>query len=70
MRDFFQKNNLVIATCPEPFSQYWSGVLENLEMLETNYPDWLVRLHVSREKITVDGALKLCQLQCSNPRSV
>ena len=38
---------------------YFRGILDNLAMMETHYPGWVMRLHVSSAKLTNDSVRTL-----------
>ena len=44
---------------------YFRGILDNLAMMETNYPGWVMRLHVSSAKLSNDSVRTLCDIQCN-----
>lgn len=44
---------------------YFRGILDNLAMMETHYPGWVMRLHVSSAKLTNDSVKTLCDIQCN-----
>ena len=44
---------------------YFRGILDNLAMMETHYPGWVMRLHVSSAKLTNDSVRTLCDIQCN-----
>ena len=48
--------------------QYWRGIRDNLELITDLYPDWVVRLYVSREDNSLATVEQLCSLQCSSPQ--
>ena len=44
---------------------YFKGIQDNLAMMETHYPGWVMRLHVSSAKLTNDSVRTLCDIQCN-----
>ena len=44
---------------------YFRGILDNLVMMETNYPGWVMRLYVSNAKLTNESMRTLCDIQCN-----
>ena len=45
---------------------YFRGILDNLELMRTVYPGWVMRLYVSRVKTDEDAVSTLCDIQCNN----
>ena len=45
---------------------YFRGILDNLELMRTVYPGWVMRLYVSRVKTDEDAVTTLCDIQCNN----
>ena len=41
---------------------YWTGVVENLRLMELHYPGWVLRLYVSEDLVSGDTPSKLCKL--------
>ena len=48
---------------------YFRGIMDNLAMMETHYPGWVMRLHVSRTKLTNESMRTICNIQCNQTAS-
>ena len=49
----------------EMTSGYFRGIIDNLELMRTLYPDWVMRLYVSRHKMDNATIATLCDIQCN-----
>ena len=46
-------------------SGYFRGILDNLAMMETNYPGWVMRLYVSSARLSKESVRTICDIQCN-----
>ena len=44
---------------------YFRGILDNLAMMETLYPGWVMRLHVSSARLSNESVRTICDIQCN-----
>ena len=45
---------------------YSDGIQENLDLMRSLYPDYVMRLYVSRSKLDIDDINTICDIQCNN----
>ena len=48
--------------------RYWDGITDNLELMPSHYPGWVMRLYVSSKNLSIGAVTSLCSLQCSQPQ--
>ena len=46
-------------------SGYFRGVVDNLDLMRSLYPNWVMRLYVSRSKLDIDAINTICDIQCN-----
>ena len=44
---------------------YSDGIQENLDLMRSLYPDYVMRLYVSRSKLDIDAINTICDIQCN-----
>ena len=45
---------------------YFNGVVGNVELMRTVYPEWVMRLYVSKDKLDNVTINTICDIQCNN----
>ena len=46
-------------------SGYFNGIVGNLDLMKTVYPDWVMRLYVSKAKLDNVSIGTICDIQCN-----